>query len=208
MPPSYCLCNQEWGGRFMVECDRCLRWYHGSCVGITQKQARVRVRRPWSTTMPPGPSRLADVCRPLHPVDSGLVGVHGVPSHRIEAVRYRGTDAFCPGLHRRRPFAPDANARRRLGDHSRAVCPPYRPRLPHSPRIQVLPAAHVGIAARVVHGRRSGVQAGHSTRREVCWWHPRHRRGLDSRYVAEHLPKLLLRGRRVPCHESEHGARW
>lgn len=29
-----CLCGSGYGSRFMLDCDRCHRWFHGSCVGI------------------------------------------------------------------------------------------------------------------------------------------------------------------------------
>jgi hypothetical protein len=35
----YCFCRQPWQGRFMIQCDHCQEWYHGSCVDITQTEA-------------------------------------------------------------------------------------------------------------------------------------------------------------------------
>ena len=35
----YCFCRQPWQGRFMIQCDHCQEWYHGSCVDITQTDA-------------------------------------------------------------------------------------------------------------------------------------------------------------------------
>lgn len=29
-----CVCFQGYQGQFMLDCDRCHKWYHGSCVGI------------------------------------------------------------------------------------------------------------------------------------------------------------------------------
>jgi hypothetical protein len=37
--PTYCVCAQPDGGRFMVECDACASWFHGSCVGVSKRAA-------------------------------------------------------------------------------------------------------------------------------------------------------------------------
>lgn len=31
---EYCTCRKRWEGRFMIQCDDCDEWYHGSCVDI------------------------------------------------------------------------------------------------------------------------------------------------------------------------------
>ena len=36
---AYCLCRTPWQGRFMIQCDYCDNWYHGSCVNITATDA-------------------------------------------------------------------------------------------------------------------------------------------------------------------------
>ena len=36
---AYCLCRKPWSGRFMIQCDFCDEWYHGSCVNITATDA-------------------------------------------------------------------------------------------------------------------------------------------------------------------------
>lgn len=33
----HCLRMQPWGNRFMIQCDICEAWYHGSCVRITEE---------------------------------------------------------------------------------------------------------------------------------------------------------------------------
>ena len=39
----YCICRQPALNYFMIQCDRCGEWFHGSCVGITrQKAARIK----------------------------------------------------------------------------------------------------------------------------------------------------------------------
>ncbi len=35
----YCFCRQPWQGRFMIQCDYCDEWYHGSCVNVTAAEA-------------------------------------------------------------------------------------------------------------------------------------------------------------------------
>ena len=35
----YCLCRRPWQGRFMIQCDRCDEWYHGTCVNVTPSEA-------------------------------------------------------------------------------------------------------------------------------------------------------------------------
>ncbi|KAL2103618.1 hypothetical protein ACEWY4_000486 [Coilia grayii] len=34
----YCLCRQKHNKRFMICCDRCQEWFHGDCVGISEKR--------------------------------------------------------------------------------------------------------------------------------------------------------------------------
>ncbi|CAH3131910.1 unnamed protein product [Pocillopora meandrina] len=35
----HCLCMQPWGNRFMIQCDVCGTWHHGSCVGVSEEDA-------------------------------------------------------------------------------------------------------------------------------------------------------------------------
>lgn len=35
----YCICRSTDGTRFMIACDNCEEWYHGDCIGITEKDA-------------------------------------------------------------------------------------------------------------------------------------------------------------------------
>ncbi|KAM7426153.1 Lsd1/2 complex PHD finger containing protein Phf2 [Porites harrisoni] len=38
--PLYCICRQAYDpSQFMIQCDSCEEWYHGSCVGIEEYQA-------------------------------------------------------------------------------------------------------------------------------------------------------------------------
>mmetsp|Transcript_2862 Transcript_2862/g.3797 ORF Transcript_2862/g.3797 Transcript_2862/m.3797 type:complete len:425 (+) Transcript_2862:182-1456(+) len=38
--PVYCICRKpDIPGQLMIACDMCDEWFHGKCVGITQKQA-------------------------------------------------------------------------------------------------------------------------------------------------------------------------
>ena len=32
----WCICQKPHNNRFMICCDRCEDWFHGSCVGITK----------------------------------------------------------------------------------------------------------------------------------------------------------------------------
>ncbi|CAG0896830.1 unnamed protein product [Cyprideis torosa] len=32
----YCVCRQAYSNRFMVECDHCREWFHGSCIGLKE----------------------------------------------------------------------------------------------------------------------------------------------------------------------------
>ena len=49
---DYCICNGKFSGAylsfyyflfplfsFMIQCDRCNKWYHGPCVGLNKEQA-------------------------------------------------------------------------------------------------------------------------------------------------------------------------
>ena len=38
---QYCICKKPYSGRFMIQCDYCDEWYHGSCVNITVTDALV-----------------------------------------------------------------------------------------------------------------------------------------------------------------------
>jgi late competence protein required for DNA uptake (superfamily II DNA/RNA helicase) len=33
---SCAVCNNANDARFMIDCDRCHRWFHGNCVGVDQ----------------------------------------------------------------------------------------------------------------------------------------------------------------------------
>ncbi|PRP82326.1 hypothetical protein PROFUN_10230 [Planoprotostelium fungivorum] len=33
-----CICGQGYGGRFMLDCDKCHFWFHSTCVGIDRKK--------------------------------------------------------------------------------------------------------------------------------------------------------------------------
>ena len=35
----HCVCEKPWQGRFMIQCDFCDKWYHGSCVNISPSDA-------------------------------------------------------------------------------------------------------------------------------------------------------------------------
>lgn len=35
----YCSCRKPWQGRFMIQCDGCDEWFHGSCVNVTPSEA-------------------------------------------------------------------------------------------------------------------------------------------------------------------------
>lgn len=35
----YCICKSPYDGtRFMIACDKCDQWFHGECIGISEKQ--------------------------------------------------------------------------------------------------------------------------------------------------------------------------
>jgi len=40
LTPRYCLCRKPDDGTFMIECDGCHEWFHGPCVGLTNKVAK------------------------------------------------------------------------------------------------------------------------------------------------------------------------
>nr|3KQI_A Chain A, PHD finger protein 2 [Homo sapiens] len=38
--PVYCVCRLPYDvTRFMIECDACKDWFHGSCVGVEEEEA-------------------------------------------------------------------------------------------------------------------------------------------------------------------------
>lgn len=35
----YCICKRPYDvPRFMIACDKCNEWFHGECIGISEKQ--------------------------------------------------------------------------------------------------------------------------------------------------------------------------
>lgn len=36
----YCICRSSDCSRFMIGCDLCEEWYHGDCIGVTEKDAK------------------------------------------------------------------------------------------------------------------------------------------------------------------------
>ncbi|KAI8839328.1 transcription factor S-II, central domain-containing protein [Chytriomyces cf. hyalinus JEL632] len=40
----YCVCRGVDGGKFMIQCDSCKDWYHGTCVDISERQGRAITR--------------------------------------------------------------------------------------------------------------------------------------------------------------------
>merc|ERR1712133_739 len=36
----YCICRSADVNRFMIGCDHCEEWYHGDCIGVTDKDAK------------------------------------------------------------------------------------------------------------------------------------------------------------------------
>jgi len=36
----YCICRSTDVNRFMIGCDHCEEWYHGDCIGVTEKDAK------------------------------------------------------------------------------------------------------------------------------------------------------------------------
>ncbi|GAB6021469.1 CXXC-type zinc finger protein 1 [Chamberlinius hualienensis] len=36
----YCICRSNDTSRFMIGCDHCNEWYHGDCVGVTEKESK------------------------------------------------------------------------------------------------------------------------------------------------------------------------
>ncbi|KAI9139504.1 hypothetical protein BKA69DRAFT_1030426, partial [Paraphysoderma sedebokerense] len=40
MDRSYCICRKGYDGvEFMIGCDGCEEWFHGSCIGLNPQDA-------------------------------------------------------------------------------------------------------------------------------------------------------------------------
>lgn len=54
--PLFCLCRGIFKrGQFMLQCDACKEWYHGSCVGV---EPQVRgLYPPAHSLLPPAPAK-------------------------------------------------------------------------------------------------------------------------------------------------------
>ena len=37
---KFCICREPDTGTFMIQCDECREWFHGSCVGVTEVMAK------------------------------------------------------------------------------------------------------------------------------------------------------------------------
>lgn len=38
---AYCICRSSDSSRFMIACDACEEWYHGDCIKISEKEAKL-----------------------------------------------------------------------------------------------------------------------------------------------------------------------
>lgn len=36
----WCICRKPYEKRFMICCDNCVEWFHGSCVNVTRQQGK------------------------------------------------------------------------------------------------------------------------------------------------------------------------
>uniref|UniRef100_A0A131XSG6 Putative microtubule-associated protein futsch n=3 Tax=Ixodes ricinus TaxID=34613 RepID=A0A131XSG6_IXORI len=45
----WCICRQPHNDKFMIQCDKCEDWFHGTCVGVTRQQGRLweKENREW-----------------------------------------------------------------------------------------------------------------------------------------------------------------
>ncbi|XP_069105723.1 death-inducer obliterator 1-like [Argopecten irradians] len=66
-PPDqlYCICNQPHGNRFMICCDKCENWFHGSCVNMTKARNKEMEQN--------GEDYICPVCTGEHKVPKSVV---------------------------------------------------------------------------------------------------------------------------------------
>ncbi|CAI2369525.1 unnamed protein product [Moneuplotes crassus] len=44
----YCVCEKFWDGSEMIECDKCKKWYHPPCLGITaEERETIIITKEW-----------------------------------------------------------------------------------------------------------------------------------------------------------------
>lgn len=88
----YCICRKPDDGTWMIGCDFCDEWYHGSCVKISQQfeELLVKFACPACTKAGKGMTQWQRKCRldgcnkPVFREDSGAVTKYCSPEHGVE----------------------------------------------------------------------------------------------------------------------------
>ncbi|KAL1420596.1 hypothetical protein MTO96_023993 [Rhipicephalus appendiculatus] len=133
----WCICRKPHNDKFMIECDRCKDWFHGTCVGVTRQQGRLLEKENKEWVCPKcskGETRGAMAATPKkelhrqssledkihhaksHPAKTG----HTKPSHQPKPADEHGTPA-APAV-KPAPPAPKAVVRECLVCKRKAEC--------------------------------------------------------------------------------------
>eukprot|EP00053_Salpingoeca_punica_P016602 m.157467 g.157467 ORF g.157467 m.157467 type:complete len:369 (+) comp17005_c3_seq3:2150-3256(+) len=122
----FCICRKPFDGKaFMIQCETCDEWYHGSCVGVTKKQAKdIEAYKCARCLQPPAPHQQDSTTMPQHPTgSSGQQSLHALLAAAAAAVM----GAMSTGS-----FTPQTQAQAQAGQADSAAVPQQQP-VPQTP---------------------------------------------------------------------------